>query len=117
MKDIMQSRIASGLSALAGVWLLLTPLAISMTGVALKSILITGGVVVLASLIQMFWFNTIPSWVNAVTAIWMFISAFALTMTRAASWNLVIMAIVIFALASWDGVEANEVHRQHHAGV
>lgn len=117
MRDVIQSRVASGLSALAGIWLLLTPLVISMRGAALKSILITGVIVVLASLIQMFWFNTIPSWVNAVTALWMFISAFALKMSTAASWNLVIMAILVFALASWDGVEANEVQRHHHARV
>lgn len=117
MKDVIQSRVASGLSALAGVWLILTPLTISMRGAALKSILITGIVIVLASLIQMFWFNTIPSWVNAVSALWLFISAFALKMSTAAAWNLVIVAILIFALATWDGVEANEVQRHHHARV
>ena len=115
MRDEVQTRVASGLSVLAGLWLLVTPLVISIRGVALTSILVTGAVVVVASLMQMVWFNTMPSWINALAALWMIISAFAMTMSTMASWNLVILAIITFVLASWDGIEANEVQRQHNA--
>jgi hypothetical protein len=114
MKDIVQSRTASALTMLAGAWLMVTPLFISMDGVALTSVIVSGGVMAAAGLVQLFWFNVVPSWVTALAAIWLFISAFALSMSNNAAWNQVIAAIVIFALASWDGVEASEVQHARH---
>ena len=114
MRDLTQSRIASGLVVVAGAWLLFTPLVISITGAALVSLFITGGVMVLAGLIQMFWMNTLPSWVNALAAIWLFISAFAFTVSTATSVNEVIVALVVLILASWDSIEANEVRQERH---
>ena len=119
MRDLAQSRIASGLIILAGAWLLFTPLVISISGAALVSLFITGGVIVAAGLIQMFWMSAIPSWVTAVAAIWLFISAFAFTVSTAASVNEVVVALVTLVLASWDSIEANEVKmaRHHHIKV
>ncbi len=117
MKDLTQSRIASGLTAVAGIWLLLTPLVISMTGTALTSIFITGGVILLAGLIQMIWMNVIPSWVNLLAAVWLFISAFALTMSNGAAWNQVIVAVVTFVLAAWDEVEVRDIYHRMHPNV
>lgn len=117
MKDIIQSRIASGLTVLLGIWLVLTPLAISMTGAGLVSIIVTGGVLAAAGLVQMFWFNLLPSTINILASIWLFISAFVFDMANGASWNMVIVAIVTFILAFWDGIEANEVNRERHHHV
>jgi hypothetical protein len=113
MEKLSQSRLASLLALLVGAWMMLTPLVISMTGAALISILITGAVIIVASLIQLIWFNTLPSWVNALAAIWLFISAFAFTMSTGAAWNQAIFAVITFVLATWDGVEMGEVHRGH----
>lgn len=117
MEKLAQSRLASVLTIAVGAWMLLTPLAISMTGAALTSILITGGVIAVAGLVQLFWINTLPSWVNAVAAIWLFISAFAFTMSTGAAWNQVVFAVVAFLLAVWDGAEISDFQREHHSAV
>ncbi len=114
MKDIIQSRIASGLSVLLGIWLILTPLVISMSGAGLVSIIVTGGVLTVSGLVQLFWFNLLPSSLNILASIWLFISAFIFTMSSSASWNMVIAAIFTFILAFWDSIETNEVSRQRH---
>lgn len=114
MQSLAQSRFASVLAVLVGVWLLLTPLAISMTGAALVSILITGGVIAFLGLVQLVWVNALPSWIMGLAAIWLFISAFAFSVSNAGAWNQVIFAIVTFILATWDGVEIGEFRRQHH---
>ncbi len=107
-----QFRVASILTVVAGAWALLTPLSISMTGAALTNILIIGGVLVVAGLVQIFWTNVLPSWVIALASAWLFISAYVFTMSTAAIWNQVIVAIIGILLAMWDGIEVNYV--QHH---
>jgi hypothetical protein len=98
-----------------GAWMMLTPLAISMTGAALVNILITGGVIIVLGLIQLFWINALPSWLNTVAAIWLFISAFAFTMSGGAAWNQAVFAIIAFVLSIWDGTEMSEVQREYHS--
>ena len=115
MDRLAQSRVASVLMIAVGAWMLLTPLVISMTGAALVSILITGGVIAAVGLIQMFWVNALPSWINIVAAIWLFVSAFAFSMSTGAAWNQAIFAVVAFLLAAWDGAEISEVQREHHS--
>lgn len=112
---LAQSRVASVLMIAVGAWMLLTPLVISMTGAALVSILITGGVIAVLGLVQLFWINAMPSWLNTVAAIWLFISAFAFTMSTGAAWNQAVFAIVAFVLSIWDGAEVSEVQREHHS--
>jgi xanthine/uracil/vitamin C permease (AzgA family) len=114
MQNLSQSRLASVLAVIVGAWLLLTPLAISMTGAALVNILVVGGVIALAGLVQLFWMNTLPSWVTALAAIWLFISAFAYSVSNGAAWNEVVFAVVTFILATWDGIEVGQVRREHH---
>lgn len=115
MEKLAQSRVASVLMVAVGAWMLLTPLAVSMTGAALVSILITGGAIALLGLIQLFWINSLPSWLGTVAAIWLFISAFAFTMSTGAAWNQAVFAIVAFILSIWDGAEMSEVQREHHS--
>jgi hypothetical protein len=112
MQYLSQSRLASVLTILVGAWMLLTPLAISMTGAALVSILITGAVVAIAGLAQLLLTNTLPSWVIALAGVWLFIAAFAFTISAGAAWNEAIFGIIAFILATWDGIEMNEYH--HH---
>ncbi len=117
MQNIWQSRLASALTIIAGAWLLVTPLVISMTGRALTDILVTGGVIALAGIVQLFWINTLPSWVNAVAAIWLFIAAFVFTVSNVAAWNEVVVALVTLVLAAWDGTEVSDVRQEHRVHV
>jgi len=113
----MQSRIASALTAIVGVWLMLSPIFISISGAALVSLLITGAVMIVFGLVQLATENTLPSWINALAAIWLFISALSFSVSAAVVWNQVVFAVIAFALAIWDGSEVSEVHRLHHGSV
>jgi len=114
MERLSQSRLASSLTVLAGIWLMLSPIFISISGAALVSLLITGGVMIVFGLVQLAWENSVPSWINALAAVWLFISAFTFSISTAMVWNQALAAIVVFALAMWDGAEIGEVHRMHH---
>ena len=115
MNSVTQSRIASALTAAVGVWLLVSPLFISISGNALISQLIVGGVIAVAGLVQIVWENTIPSWVNAAAAIWLIISTFLFSASTAAVWSAVIAAAATLVLATWDGIEVDQLSREHHA--
>jgi len=114
MNDTMQTRVASLLTAAIGVWLLFSPLFIGITGGALISTFITGGILVLAGAVQYFWENTLPSWVGGATAIWMAVSAVVFSMSGALVWSTLAAAAAAFILAMWDGVEVEHVVQRHH---
>lgn len=115
--DFTQSRFASVLMVLTGVWLITSPAWISITGGALVSVLVTGSVIALAGLVQYFWRASAPSWIAGLAAVWLLVSTFVLTMSTAAAWNLVITAVVTLAIAYWDGFEVvqSQHNRGHHA--
>ncbi|MCL4357942.1 hypothetical protein M1512_03555 [Patescibacteria group bacterium] len=88
MKDITQSRLSSMLTVLVGAWLLLSPIWISITGGALVSLFITGGIITLAGLVQLFTDYSIPSYIVILSAIWLFLSAFVFTaVSNTVIWN------------------------------
>lgn len=117
MNDLTQSRLASVLTVLVGGWLMLSPVFISITGGALVSLMVVGGIFVVAGVVQYFWESTLPSWLTAMTAIYLFVSAIGFQVSDAAMWNQVVAAIVTFVLATWDGVEMMEVRRLHHGTI
>lgn len=119
MDDVAQSRTASVLTVALGTWLVLSPIWISLTGGALVSLFITGGVMIFFGLVQLFTDNSLPSWIIGLAAIWLFISAFGFTgVSSTVSWNEAIAAVVAFLLSIWDGVEISHVHdRRHHIGA
>jgi len=117
MRELSQSRFASTLTIILGIWLLVSPIFISITGAALVSLLITGAIITLAGLVQLAWENSVPSWIVGLAAIWLFISALGYTVSGAVVWNQVIFAIIAFALAIWDGIEISTVQNRHHAGM
>jgi hypothetical protein len=102
---------------LAGIWVAISPIWISLTGGALVSVIVTGSIIALAGLVQIFWKAAIPSWVAALAAVWLFVSAFTYTISTGASWNQVIVAVATIVLAYWDGFEVSQVrqHRVHRA--
>ena len=114
MNNVMQTRIASLLTAVVGVWLLISPLFIAITGGALVSTFIVGGILVAAGIVQFFWENTVPSWVSGLTAIYMAVSAVAFSMSGGVLWSTLAAAAAAFLLALWDGAEVDQVIQQHH---
>lgn len=107
-----QSQTAGLLTVGVGAWLVMSPLFITMTGSALVSTLIVGGFLALAGIVELFWQNTLPSWLSAVAAVWLFVSIFIFSMSDAAAWSLAVSAVVAFALSVWDGLEIAELQNQ-----
>lgn len=116
MESLSQSRLASVLTLLVGIWLIISPLFISITGGALTNILIVGAIIALSGLVQYFWTgSTLPSWVSAIASVWLFIAAFAFSVSTGMAWNEAISAVVAFILATWDGVEVSQIQHPGHA--
>jgi len=114
MNNLMQSRIASALIAAVGVWLVASPLVIAMTRATLINTFIVGGLFVAIGAVQFFWENTIPSWIAAAVAAWMAVAIVAFSITGVEMWSYAIAAAATFLLASWDGIEIDQVEQRHH---
>ena len=114
-----QSRVASVLTLLVGIWVAISPIWISVTGGALVSVIITGIVIALFGLVQYFWANTLPSWISGLAAVWLFISTFVFVgITTGAVWSQILSAIAVVILSYWDGYEVSQIQEyktQHHA--
>lgn len=108
-----QSVIASVLEVVVGAWVMLVPVFTSLTGAALVSTLITGGVIVVAGLVQLFWENSLPSWVDGLASLWLLVSLAVFSVSTAVVWNLALAGIAAFLIALWDGYEVEEVHQSH----
>ena len=114
MNDVTQTRVASVLTAVIGIWLLLSPLFITTSGGALVSTLVVGGILLLAGVIELFWESTIPSWVSGLTAIWMAGSTALFGMGGLLFWDTIAAATATLLIAMWDGVEIGRVAQKHH---
>jgi hypothetical protein len=116
MAEKRQSIFASIIILLIGVWLILSPIWVVLSGGATASTIITGIIIALAGLVQLFWEVTVPSWISALAAIWLFISAFAYSVGTGAMWSLLVSAVAVFFLSYWDGIEVSQLqHRHGHA--
>lgn len=116
MDKLLQSRLASVLAIVLGAWLMLSPIWISVSGAALISLLIVGGIMILSGLVQLLTEVTIPSIVLGLAAVYLFISAFGFNVSTGMIWNEVVSAVIAFVLATWDGIEISEVSQLHHGG-
>lgn len=116
MDNLLQSRVASVLTAGVGVWLLLSPLFITLTGGALVSVLAAGAVIAVAGAVQLFWENTLPSWVTGLAALWLLAAIVIFGVTGAALWSQAIAAVGAILLAGWDGLEVEQL-QHHHSGA
>ena len=112
MNSKEQSRLASVIILLIGIWVALSPIWITMTGGAVASAIITGVVIALAGLVQLFWENEFPSWISGLASIWLFISAFLFSAGTGVHWSNILSAIAVFILSYWDGFEVTQL-RQH----
>jgi hypothetical protein len=114
MKALDQSIFASVVTVLVGVWVAISPIWISVTGRALTSVIITGAVITLAGLVQLFWKNVLPSWVSGIAAVWLFASAFGFSnLSTSAKWSMALSAVAVFVLAFWDGVEISNLNKHN----
>jgi hypothetical protein len=111
-----QSVYASLLILLTGVWVAISPIWVVYSGGAKTNAIITGIVMALAGFVQLFWENTLPSWISALAAVWLFISAFTYNVGTGAMWSQLLSAIAVFGLSYWDGFEVNHLHA-HHASA
>ncbi len=110
-----QIRVASLLTAILGVWILLSPLFISVTGVALVNTLIIGALFAILGMLQLFVHNSVPSWVNGFAGMWLVVSAFVFSVSGSMAANLIITGLVGVILALWDTNEVEETY--HPVGV
>lgn len=115
MRDRDQSRLASILALLVGIWVVISPLWISMSGAAMTSLMIVGIIIIISSLLQLGYGREIaPSWVVALAAVWLFVSAFIFSMDAGAMYSQMISAILAFVFAVWDGVEVKSIQTHQH---
>ena len=93
---------ATGLNMLAGVWLIIAPWVLGYSNddpywndVLFGALVVLIGVVRIGGGLR----TTAPSMVNGLIGIWVFISAFVLDSSSTASWNDVILGVIVFVLA------------------
>jgi len=108
-----QSVFASLLILLVGIWVAISPIWVVVSGGAKTSVIITGIIMALAGLVQLFWEVSVPSWISALAAVWLFISAFTFGVGTGAMWSQMLSAIAVFVLSYWDGFEVNHLHAHH----
>jgi len=117
METRNQSRLASSLSLLVGVWIILSPIWIAMSGGAFASVIITGIVIVAASIVQYFWSNVVPSWIMGLAAAWLLLSTVIYDISAVAAWSQILSAVAVAVLAYWDWAEVSQLQRSggdHH---
>src|SRR5690242_4080487 len=90
MTEKRQSVLASVLLLLVGIWIAVSPVGVVLTGGAAASVIITGIVIALAGLVQLFSESSVPSWVGGLAAVWLFISALAFNLSSGGTWTLII---------------------------
>jgi len=93
---------ASGLNVLAGIWLIIAPFVLGYSnGDPYWNDIIFGAIIAVFALARVSGAYRLSelSWINALIGAWIFASAFWLDSTTTASWNDVILGIVVFVLA------------------
>lgn len=93
---------ASGLNALAGVWLIIAPWALGYRGGdPYWNDVLFGGVVALFGFVKVAGAMREAglSYLNALIGVWLFIAAFVIDSTSQAFWNDIILGIIVFVLA------------------
>lgn len=113
MSDEAQSRLASVLAALVGIYVALSPIWTTMSRGVMVSAIATGSVMTLVSLWQIFTKSTVPSWINGVAAVWLIIGALVFGMRAFALWSQIVAGIIVFLLANWDGSEITRYNTEH----
>jgi hypothetical protein len=105
--------VARGLTALAGVWLIISAFAWPHTSSQMNNAWIVGVLCLIAVGIATFAVNE-ARYANTALAIWLFISAFVLPSASVATmWNSVIVGLVMFVCSLVPGgLRADLMHRR-----
>jgi hypothetical protein len=93
---------ASGLNAIAGIWLIIAPFVLNYrTGDPYWNDIVFGAAVLVMGGIRAFgaYRESWLSWLNALIGAWIFVSAFWLDRSARASWNDVILGVIVVVLA------------------
>lgn len=110
-----QVKTASGITFLAGLWLMLSSY---FMGLGFSSNEFIVGIIVAAiSLIGMYSIEqaTWVSWVNGIMGVWLLLTPIFLTgMTTALIWNSIILGVVILAAAIWSGMASSSTMGHGH---
>lgn len=92
----------SGLNVLAGIWLIIAPWVLGYSSRDPRwNDVVFGAIVGIVALIRISgaYREEWLSWLNALIAVWIFIAAFTIDHTATASWNDIILGVLVFILA------------------
>lgn len=108
---------ASGLDALAGIWLLLSPFILGfMSGPATTNNVLLGIAIAVLAIIRFSgaYNQSWISWVNVVLGVWVLISPWVLgfASSRVPTTNNVIVGIVVIVLAAWSALVTDMGRRE-----
>lgn len=101
-----QIRGISGVNVVLGIWLIIAPFVLSLSGSVLWNDLIVGVLVLILAGVRVSkpsQGTRAASWTNAALGAWLIIAPFVLSYTSSvATWNDVIVGVLIAALALWS---------------
>ncbi len=112
-QELNSIRTASVITMIVGVWLVISPLFISITGGALVNQLVIGAIFFVLGVAQMVSRNTVASWLTGIAAIWIIASAFVLNLSTGSIWNEAVTGLVALAMAIWDGQAVTRLNASH----
>ena len=119
MNHAQQAKIASGLSIIVGLWLLIAPSVIGFSGTALAtSSYVVGAIIALLAMIRMVsplqgeWM----SWTNGALGLWMILAPFLYGYdTSGMLWSSIIVGLIVAGLAVWSAGETHIANRHKHS--
>lgn len=110
-----QVKTASGISTLAGLWLMLSAYFMSL-GFSSNEFIV-GLIVTAVSLVA--WYSSEQaswaSWVNGILGVWLLVTPiFVMGMSTTTLWNSIILGIVVLATAIWTGMSSSSTMGHGH---
>ncbi len=106
-----QVKVASGISFLFGLWLIISPFLLGFSTLSMTAMwdaVIIGIIVAILSAIRFFnpMSSSALSWINALLGLWMIVSPFilALSGTMGVMWDFIIVGIAFIVFNVWAAV-------------
>lgn len=116
--DAMETRSASGIIILAGIWLIISPFILSYDSAAVTWNQVIFGVIIgiLGIIRYMNLAATWASWLSALAGLWMVIAPFAIGgATTAARWSSVITGLITLVLSLGIVNQRDRLHTYHRS--
>jgi hypothetical protein len=110
-----RSKVAGGVSLIAGLWLALFALFVGM-GIA-SNTFIVGILVAVLSLIELSMIESVQwvSWLNGILGAWLLISPlFIVGMTFVALLNSIVLGLIVLGVAVWAGMSSSSTMGMGH---